>query len=695
MLKNLILFVSLLLLTVVSLAHSAPPPLAAEKDFFLEKHGDRRRDEHYWLKDRSNPEVLKYLKAENDFLSSSLKPSRDLQKILFKEMKSRVKENDSTYPLKDGPYFYYTRFKKNRQYPVYARNSGAKSKEEIIFDVNHLARGHNYYSAQYVVSPDHNVAALTYDATGRRFYNIKFKNLKTGKFLDREVTSVTNNLVWSVDNKTVFYVRQEPETLRWYQVLRYDIATGKSELVFEEKQDTFELSLSTSLTEKHIFINSTSTLSSEVRVITSAAPEAPPQLLFAREKEHEFSVTEDDDYYYILTNKGARDFKILRTKISQPSFAEAEEWLPHRSGVHIDNFTVFKNYVVLGSRENGLTQIEVFTKNRRQPKKLDFQDTAYTVELGANAEYDSPFLRYVYYSLRSPPSVYDYELKTQQTILRKTKEIPNFDSANYVSERLFAKARDGVMVPISILRKKNSPLDSKAPLLLYGYGSYGSTMDPWFSASVLSLVDRGYVYAIAHVRGGGEMGRQWTDDGRTLKKKNTFFDFIDCTEFLIKQKYADPKKVFAMGGSAGGLLMGAIANYRPDLYKGIIAEVPFVDVVTTMLDDSIPLTTAEYDEWGNPNEKKYYDYIKSYSPYDNVSRQNYPHMLVTTGLHDSQVQYWEPAKWVARLRRLNTGKSLILLKTDMEAGHGGKTGRFDQLKEEALEYAFILQMEKN
>lgn len=670
------------------------PPIAAQIEHKLEKHGETRIDEYFWLKDRKNPEVIKYLKAENAYLNKTLKPTEKLQKELFKEMKSRIKEDDSTYPLKHGPYYYYTRYEKGKQYPIYARKKQLNEKEEILFDINKLAKGKNFYSARYTISPDHNTAALTYDTVGRRFYNIKFKNIKTGRFLKNEIKSVTNDVAWSTDNKTLFYVKQDPETLRWFQVYRYNLDTKKSDLIYEEKQDTFEVSVSSSLTKKHIFINITSTLSNEVRIIPSDKPFTEPRLLFAREKEHEFSVTEDEDYFYILSNKNAKDFRILRTPISNPSFDNAEIWLEHRNGVHIDDFMVFKDYVAVASRENGLTQLEIYNKRTKENEKLNFEDSAHTVELGPNAEYETNYLRYVYYSLRSPSSVFDYDFTSKQSVLRKRKEVPNFNAENYSSERIFATARDGSKVPISILMKKTTKLNGSAPLLIYGYGSYGSTLDPWFSPTVFSLVDRGYIYAIAHIRGGGEMGRYWTDEGRTLNKKNTFFDFIDCTEYLIKQQYAHPKKIFAMGGSAGGLLMGAIANYRPDLYKGIVAEVPFVDVVTTMLDDTIPLTTAEYDEWGNPNEKKFYDYIKSYSPYDNVTKQAYPNMLITTGLHDSQVQYWEPAKWTARLRRLNTSNSFIFLKTDMEAGHGGKTGRFDQLKDDALEYAFILEMEK-
>jgi len=685
-------FAILISLTANALSTNLPP-MASQKVHKLEKHGDIRLDEYFWLKERENPEVIDYLKAENTYLKKTLKSTEKLQKDLYNEMKSRIKEEDSTYPIKNGTYYYYTRFEKSQQYPIYARKKKLNSKEEILFNINVLAKGKNFYSANYTISPNHQIAALAYDTTGNRFYNIKFKDLKTGKFFKNEIKSVTNNLVWSTDNENIFYVKQDPATLRWFQVYRYNLATNKSELTYEETQDTYETYISTSLIKKHIFINISSTLSNEVRLIPAAEPLTAPVLLFAREKEHEFTVTEDADHFYILSNKNAKNFKILRTPQNNPGFSNTETWLPHRSHTHLDNFMVFKDYLVVVSRENGLTQLEIFNKKTKNKFQINFKDSAYTVELGANAEYDTEHLRYNYDSLRSPASVYDYNFSTQQSLLKKTKEVPGYNADNYTSERVFAVSRDGKKVPISILMKKDQKLNGTAPLLIYAYGSYGAAMDPWFSSNILSLVNRGYIYAIAHVRGGGEMGRTWTDEGRTLNKKNTFFDFIDCTEYLIAQKYAHAKKIFSMGGSAGGLLMGAVANYRPDLYKGIIAQVPFVDVLTTMLDDSIPLTTAEYDEWGNPNEKKFYDYIKSYSPYDNVSKQAYPHLLITTGLHDSQVQYWEPAKWTARLRRLNTSNNFILLKTDMEAGHSGKTGRFDQLKEAALEYAFILEME--
>lgn len=689
---RIFLSLPLILLSQCLWAGAPVPPKAKSRPHQLEKHSDVRQDEFFWLKDRKNPEVIQYLKAENRYTDQVMKATRTLQKKLFAEMKARVKEDDSTYPVQNGDYHYYTRFEKGREYPLYARKKGLTAAEEIIFDINKEARGHSFYSANYSISPSHNLAALVFDTTGRRFYSVKFKDLKTGRFLKNSLKDVTGNLAWAPDSETLFYTKQDAETLRSYQVYRYHLPTAKSELIYEEKTDTFEAYVSSSLSRKHIFIHSYSTLSNETRTIPADKPNSEPQLIYPREREHEFSVTEDMSHFYILSNKNAKDFQILRASFSNP--AQTEVWLAHRPGVHLDDILVLKDYVVLESRENGLTQLEVIDKNTKKIKKLSFADSAYTVELGSNAMYEQTHVRYSYDSMRSPVSIYDYDFTEEKSTLRKAKEVPTYNPELYSSERVFARARDGVMVPVSILSRKDTLRDGSAPLLIYGYGSYGATLDPWFSSNILSLVDRGYIYAIAHVRGGGEMGRHWTDGGRTLKKKNTFTDFIDCTEFLIAQKYAHPKKVFAMGGSAGGLLMGAIANMRPDLYKGIVAQVPFVDVVTTMLDDSIPLTTAEYDEWGNPNVKEFYDYMKSYSPYDNVTTQAYPHILVTTGLHDSQVQYWEPAKWVARLRKMNTAKSILLLQTDMAAGHGGKSGRFDQLKEDALEYAFILEMEK-
>ena len=680
---------------LIQLPQKIKTPLAEEIPHSLEKHGDTRLDEYFWLKDRKNPKVIQYLKNENKYLAQVMKPTEKLQKDLFKELKKRIKEDDSSYPLKNGPFYYYSRYETGKQYPIYARKAELENgKEEILFDINKLAKGHDFYSAEYNVSPDHKLAALASDTVGRRFYNIKFKNLSTGKFLKFEIKDSTNNFVWAKDNKTIFFVKQEPETLRYYQVHKFDIETGKSSLVYEEKEDTFYVYVHKSLTRQHIFISTASTLSSEVWTIPSDKPETAPKLLLGRERNHEFGISEDEKYFYLQTNKDAKNFKVTRTPIENPDFKNAEVVVAHRANTFIDNIEVFEKYLVVNSRSNGLTQIEIYNKATKELKKLSFQDSAYSVELGANAEFNANSVRYVYQSLRSPSSIYDYEFTTEKSILRKTKEVPNYDMNLYVSDRVFATSRDGKKIPVSILRRKDIALDGSAPLLVYGYGSYGANLDPWFSSSIFSLVDRGFVYAIAHVRGGGEMGRYWTDEGRTLQKKNTFNDFIDSTEYLINQKYADPKKVFAMGGSAGGLLMGSIMNMRPDLYLGIVAQVPFVDVVTTMLDDTIPLTTSEYDEWGNPNEKAFYDYIKTYSPYDNVKKLAYPNTLITTGLHDSQVQYWEPAKWTARLRKHNTANSVIVLKTDMKAGHGGKTGRFDQLHEVAEEFAFILGLIK-
>lgn len=677
------------------------PPVAKQIEHRLEKFGDIRNDEYYWLKERKNPKVIQYLKDENSYLKKSLPSVFKLQQTIFKEMKSRLKDEDSTFPVKDGDYYYYSRFDKGSEYPVFIRKKDLHSKqEEIVFDINQLSKGHDYYSAHYNMSPDGHIAALTIDTVGRRFYTLQFKDMLTGKMLPDQISDITDNVIWAADNQTVFYTQQDPETLRWSKIYRYNLKEKKPVLVYEEKQDTFDCSVSESLSRQHIFISTDSTLSSEVLTLPAAEPTTTPKILISREPGHEFSTTEDDQNYYIVSNKNSKDFEVFKisfadaekAKTNKELFAKADIWVKQRNGVHIDDLEVFKDFAVVVSREKALVHLEVINKKNMSSHKVDFADTAYSVELTANTEYNQNFVRYAYDSLRTPPSIYDYNFVTQTSALRKTKEVSNYDAANYISERIWATARDGKKIPISLLRKKDTPLDSSAPLLIYGYGSYGSNLDPWFSPGILSLVNRGFVFAIAHVRGGGELGREWTDEGRKLNKKNTFFDFIDCTEYLIQQKYANTDKIFAMGGSAGGLLMGAIVNMRPDLYRGIIAQVPFVDILTTMLDDSIPLTTSEYDEWGNPNDKTYYDYIKSYSPYDNVRAQNYPALLIETSLHDSQVQYWEPAKWTARLRRLNTSKNPIYLKTDMSAGHSGKTGRYKQLEDDAFEYAFILQM---
>lgn len=671
-------------------------PQAEKKPQQLEKHGDVRTDNYFWLNDRENPQVIAHLKAENAYTQSVLSKTGDLEVTIFKELKSRIKEDESFAPVKDGEYFYSARYEVGQQYPVYFRRKGSlTAAEEILLNVPELAKGHSFYqTSSPKMSPNHQIMAYAVDTVGRRFFTIYFKDLKSGKLLPNKIENMTGNLVWAKDNETVFYAQQNPQTLRSEKIFRYNLKTQKTNLVYFEEDDTFSVYVYQPLSEKFIYLGSASTLTTETRYLPADKPQEPFKVFAPRERGHEYSVQDNGQKFYILTNHQANNFKVMSAEFTQTEKKNWKEVVPHRTDTYLEDMTLFKNHLVLDQRKNGLTQIEIMDYQGKSSFYVPFQDESYVASTGDNREFDSETLRFNYQSLRRPASIYDFNFKTKGQVLVKTQEVPNYNPDLYKAERIFIKARDGAQIPVSLLMKKDHQADGKSPLLIYGYGSYGANMEPWFDSDVFSLVDRGFVYAIAHIRGGSEMGREWYDNGRTLHKMNTFYDFIDCTEGLIKNKTADPKKIFAMGGSAGGLLMGAIVNLRPDLYRGIVSQVAFVDVITTMLDSSIPLTTSEYDQWGNPNEKAAYDYIKSYSPYDNITRQAYPNILATTGLHDSQVQYWEPAKWVAKLREYNTADTVILLKTDMEAGHGGSSGRFDKLKDTATEYAFILLLNK-
>lgn len=674
--------------------HPNTAPRPEKRPLSLEKHEDIRLDQYHWIKERENPAVLNYLKQENKYTAEVMQSVKELEKTLFKELKSHIKEDESSVPAKEGDYFYSIRYEAGQQYPVFLRHKESlPSAEEILLNVPEMAKGKSFFQTTNPrVSPNQEILAYGIDTVGRRFYTIYFKDLTSGNLLDNQIENVTGNFVWANDNATLFYVEQNNETLRSEKVYSYNIKTKQKKLVFFEKDETFSVFVYKSLSDKFIYIQSSSTLTTEVQYVDAKTPDQIFKIFSPRERGHEYSVTDGDDQFYILTNKNAKNFKIATAEHPHTNERHWTELIPHKADTLIEDITVFKKFLVLDERKNGLTQIHITDRSGKDSYYVPFADESYLASTGDNREFDTEWLRFNYESMRLPDSVYDINLNTHKQVLKKTREVPNFDSSLYKTERLFIRALDGTQVPISLIYKKDHNKDASAPILIYGYGSYGANMDPWFDSSIFSLIDRGFVYAKAHIRGGSEMGRDWYDQGRTFNKKNTFYDFIDCTEALIKLKYADPKKVYAMGGSAGGLLMGAIMNMRPDLYRGIIAQVPFVDVITTMLDDSIPLTTSEYDEWGNPHDKAAYDYIKSYSPYDNVRDQAYPNTLVTTGLHDSQVQYWEPAKWVAKLRDHNKGESLILLKTDMDAGHGGASGRFDQLKETATEYAFLLMV---
>lgn len=664
-----------------------------EKPVRLEKHGDVRVDEFFWMKERDSAPVLKFLEAENARVAEATADVQGLKEKMVQEMRSRVKEDDQTVPIKEGEFHYLTRFEKGKEYPIYLRRRGSpEAKDEVIADINDLAKGFDYYSASINVSPNHQVMALMVDTKGRRFYDIRFKNLVTGEFLSDQIPSTTGNLVWAKDNRTLFFSRQHPETLRSYQIYRYELGGKAPELVYEEKDETFRVYVSAGKDNEFLFLTVDSTLSTEVHYLKADDPHGQWQVVLPREKDHEYSVTYGGDRFFILTNWQAKNFRVMEAPFSARDKSAWREVIPHRPDVYLEDLDVYRGHVVTEERFNGLTRISVMERSTKKIKAVEFPDETYVTGFTDLPEYDSPVLRYSYESLVRPASVFDYNFASQQSTLRKEREVPGYDRTKYVTRRLWATAQDGTKVPISLLQNKDRS-QADGPLLLYGYGSYGYSVDPHFNSNVFSLVDRGFAYAIAHIRGGSEMGRHWYEDGKLLKKKNTFMDFIACAEHLIAQRYTSAAHLYMMGGSAGGLLMGAVMNLRPDLFKGVVAAVPFVDVITTMLDDSIPLTTSEYDEWGNPNDPKYYDYMKSYSPYDNVKPQAYPNVLVTTGYHDSQVQYWEPAKWVARLRAKKTDKNLLLFKTEMGAGHSGKTGRFERLKEIGLDYAFLLKLE--
>ncbi len=676
-----------------------PAPIAIKKPQLLEIHGHQRQDPYYWMNDRENQEVIDYLNAENTYLKEVMKPTEGLQKQLFEEMKGRIKEQDESVPYFKSEYYWYSRFEKGSEYPVYCRKFGSlKAEEEIILDVNILAEGKSYFQVgQATCSTNQQLLAFAADEVGRRIYTIHFKNLATQEILKDQIPEVTGNFVWAADQRSIFYSKQDPETLRSFQIYKHILGSPTSTdlLVYEELDEEFSCMVHKTKSEKYILIHSESTISSEVRFVQADQPTASFQILQTRIPHLEYAADHYGDHFYIRTNDQAQNFKLVKAPITNPSKENWIDVVPHRPEVLLEDFDLFSKYLVTQERSNGLTEIHI-QPWEGEGHSLAFEDETYTAYVGTNPEFDTNILRFGYNSLVSPSSIYDYHMVTRQkTLLKQQEVVGGHEPSNYHSERIWAKAADGVLVPISLVYQKSAfSKTGKNPVLLYAYGSYGYSMDAYFSSNRLSLLQRGFVFAIAHIRGGEDLGRAWYEDGKLLKKKNTFTDFIACAEHLVQQEYTSPAHLYAMGGSAGGLLMGAVINMRPDLFNGVIANVPFVDVVTTMLDETIPLTTGEFQEWGNPKDKEFYDYMLSYSPYDNVTAKVYPNLLVTSGLHDSQVQYWEPTKWVAKLRDLKTDQNLVLLFTNMEAGHGGASGRFNPLKEIALEYAFLLMLEE-
>ncbi len=663
----------------------------------LETHGHVRVDDYYWLRERDNPEVIRYLNQENDFAAKAMVHTQEFEKKLFEEIKARIKQTDLSVPYKRDDYFYYTRFEAGKEYPIYCRKQGSLDEaEQVMLDGNILAQGHEFFSiGGSAVSSGQDLLAYAIDTQGRRIHTAYFKNLATGVLLPDVIPTVTENLVWGNDNRTLFYGKQDETTLRQHQIWRHIVGSDPAtdQLVYQEDDETFSVYISKTKSKKYLMLVSAQTISHEYRYLDADQPRGEFTMFLPRARGHEYQVDHIGDRFIIRTNDQAKNFRLMATQVSQPEREHWRELIPQRDDVYLGDFDLFNDYLVMEERARGLTQIRVVPWSGSGAHYLEFAEPAYRADLGVNLELDTKIVRFGYTSMKTPQSIYDYDMATRQrTLLKQEEVLGGFNPDDYVTERLYAPASDGTEIPLSLLYRKGLKKDGMNPTLLYGYGSYGASIDAAFASPRLSLVDRGFVFAIAHIRGGQELGRRWYDDGKLLKKKNTFSDFIACAEYLIQQGFTCPDKLFAMGRSAGGLLMGAVSNLRPDLFKGIVAEVPFVDVVTTMLDASIPLTTGEYDEWGDPNKKEYYDYMLSYSPYDNVARKNYPAMLITGGLHDSQVQYWEPAKWVAKLRELKIGTNPVLLKTNMEAGHGGASGRFRRHQETAFSYVFLLDL---
>jgi oligopeptidase B len=679
-------------------AEVAPRPPVAEKiKHEVTANGQTRIDYYYWLRERENPKVIEYLKAENDYLKAVMKPTEALQETLYQEIVGRIKQTDMSVPYRWQGYYYYTRFEEGKEYPVYCRKKGSlEAAEEVLLNVDTLAEGHAYFHvAGFTVSADNNLIAYGTDTVSRRLYTIHFKNLMTGETLADEIPNTSGQGAWANDNKTVFYALKDTTTLRPFKVMKHILGSDPAEdkEVFVETDETFNVYVYKSKSKKFLFIVCDSTLSTECRFMDADNPDGEFKVIQPRERDLEYSVEHFKDKFYIRTNYQAKNFRLMATPVDRTTKENWQEIIPHRDDTLLENFDVFDNFLVLEERSAGLIQLRLIRWQDRSEHYLDFGEETYEASIGNNPEFETDWLRYDYSSLTTPNSTFDYNMATKEKKLMKQQEVlGGFNPEDYHAERLSATASDGVKVPISLVYRKGLQKNGDNPLLLYGYGSYGASTNPYFSSVRLSLLDRGFIYAIAHIRGGQEMGRAWYEDGKLLKKKNTFTDFIACAEHLIAEKYTRPEKLFAMGGSAGGLLMGAVVNMRPDLFKGVVAAVPWVDIITTMLDPTIPLTTNEYDEWGNPNNKEYYDYMLSYSPYDNVEAKNYPALLVTTGLHDSQVQYWEPAKWVAKLRAMKTDNNPLLLDTNMEAGHGGASGRFRRYRVTALEYAFFLNL---
>ncbi len=696
--------------TVERIHQSIEAPIAKKVAKELKAHGDTRIDNYFWMRlsdkqkneeapDAQTQDVLDYLNAENEYQKAAMKHTEQLQEKLYDEIVGRIKKDDSSVPYNDNGYSYYTRYEKGMDYALYCRKKlEDNAEEEIMLNGPKMAEGLSYFRiGNRSVSPNNELLSFGIDTVSRRRYTIYFKDLKTGELLSDKLENTNGSAAWANDNKTVFYTSKDSVTLRANKIYKHVLGTDQSqdELVFNEEDDTFSTFVYRSRSDNFIIIGSYQTLSTEYRFLSADTPNGEWKIIQPRERDLEYGIAHFGDHFYIRTNMDATNFKLVKTPISATTKENWEDVIPHREDILLEDFTVFKNHLVLGERKEGLSTIRVMKWNGDNDHYIQFDDPAYLAYTATNPDFDTNVLRYSYTSLTTPSSTIDYNMETKEQTVLKEQEVldPNFSKDNYISERLYATAKDGVKIPISLVYKKGTKKSADTPLLLYSYGSYGNSTEPYFSSTRLSLLDRGFIYAIAHIRGGQEMGRYWYEDGKLLKKKNTFADFIDCGEYLVNNGFTSPEHTYAMGGSAGGLLMGAVLNMKPELWNGVVAAVPFVDVVSTMMDETIPLTTFEFDEWGNPKNKEYYDYMKSYSPYDNVEAKEYPNILITTGYWDSQVQYWEPAKWIAKLRDLKTDDNLLIMDCDMETGHGGASGRFARYKRTALSYAFMLDLE--
>jgi len=668
------------------------PPVAKIVPHSMTVHGDTRIDNYFWLRDRKDSDTIAYLEAENAYTKEKLQHTEDLQNVLYAEMLGRIQQTDLSVPVKRDEYFYYTRTEEGKQYAIQCRKKSS-GPEEVLLDCNQLAEGHKYFRlGAFIASPNHHLLAYSVDFEGDEKYTVRVKNLDSGALLADEIPNTSYTLEWAADNATFFYTVLD-EALRPYKVFRHTLGIKEDPLVYHEPDERFTLDLSSTRSRAYIFININSSLTSEVRYLRKDQPTGDFRILLPRVYETEYDATHHTDSFFIRTNDGAKGFRVVEAPITDPAKANWKEVIPGREGITIESVTAFEDYLVTEERHRGLTQLCIRGMRTGAQHSIAFPEPVYTAKLGPNAEFKTTLLRFQYTSLVTPASVYDYNMETRERELKKQQAVlGGYDPRLYQSERIYAVAPDGVEVPISLVYKKGLVRDGRAPMLLYGYGSYGISIDPSFSSDRLSLLDRGFVYAIAHIRGGMDLGKSWHEAGRLLKKRNTFTDFIACAEKLIAEKYTSPARLAIMGRSAGGLLMGAVSNLRPDLFAAVVAGVPFVDSLNTALDASLPLTVGEYEEFGDPSKREFYEYMRSYAPYENVTTQDYPAMLVTAGLNDPRVSYWEPAKWVAKLRALKTNDRPLLLKTNLGSGHFGASGRYEYLKETAVEYAFLLDV---